>query len=98
MRRRPKKTPSVPADTRTKPKSPKGNERALILKPPAGKRLTLSYWDLWFSIVAQRLFDGDFAALRIELRRLRDAAYLGREKYTAKLSHLIDLRRRLEAV
>jgi len=96
MPRSAREMPSPPAVTRTKPKNPKGNEKALILKLPAVKRLTLSYWDLWFSVVAERLFDGDFAALRRELRRLRDAAILDREKYTAKLSHLSDLRRRLE--
>jgi hypothetical protein len=74
----------------------KGTDRALTIKTRAAGRFVATYWDLWFAIVAQRMFEGDFARLRAHLRQLRDQSYLYREECVAKLSHLNELRRRLE--
>ena len=90
---RTRKTP--PDKAPAKPPTPKGTDRAFSITA-GGQKISLCYWDLWFSIVAQRHFDGSFEALRQELRRLKEASSLDRESYWAKLSHLGDLRRRVE--
>src|SRR4029450_924675 len=43
-----------------KKSTPVGRECALVLPAASGQALELSYWDLWFALVADTDFDGSW--------------------------------------
>jgi hypothetical protein len=94
----PKRPPSRTNEGRStsKPVAPRGTDRALTIGAGPGS-LKLSYWDLWFALVAQRWHEGDLDRLAAGLRQKRETSFFGRESATAKLSHLRDLQKRLRA-
>jgi hypothetical protein len=59
--------------------------------------LDWSHWDLWFCVVLLRAFGGDWDAFATELRERTRGPGFGALDAEARLSHLGDLRRRLEA-
>jgi len=75
--------------------SPVGTDRALSLPVSNGKTLHLTYWDLWFALVAARDFDGDLLRLARQLAGDRPSLHYSRDSAERKQSHLLDLRRRL---
>ena len=48
-----------PSEKPVKKPTPLGPELALTLPTTQGKALELSYWDLWFALVAVTVHDGD---------------------------------------
>ncbi len=88
-------TPSqVPA-----PKAPKrptilGTDLALSLPTAQGTSLDLSYWDLWFSIVAVLMHDGDLDRLADEIKA-KKGEFFDRHSTECKRCHIRDLKRRL---
>jgi hypothetical protein len=55
------------------------------------------HFDRWFALVTVASFGGDTDALRAELVRRLRASLHGRHDVEAKLSHLTDLRARMDA-
>lgn len=55
------------------------------------------HFDRWFALVTVASFDGDTDALRAELVRRLRASLHGQDDAEAKLSHLADLRARMDA-
>jgi hypothetical protein len=56
-----------------------------------------SHFDAWFALVVVSEFGGDLSALQAALEEQHRASVQSRTDVEAKLSHLADLRRRLEA-
>jgi hypothetical protein len=74
--------------------TPVGPDLALTLPTTPGKALELSYWDLWFALVAVRLHDGDLDRLSDHLKNEK-GFYYSRDSTERKRWHLRDLSRRL---
>jgi hypothetical protein len=83
-----------PAKAAKKP-TPVGTDRALSLPTAKGKNLQLSYWDLWFALVASRDFEGDLLQLARQLASERSSLLYARDSVERKQSHLLDLHHRL---
>jgi hypothetical protein len=77
--------------------TPIGPDLALILTTTEGKPLDLSYWDLWFALVAVRMHDGDLDRLAERVKNEK-SFYYDRDSIERKRWHLRDLKRRLEDV
>src|SRR3954453_3951806 len=75
--------------------TPIGPELALNLPTAQGKSLDLSYWDLWFALVAVRVHDGDLDRLAERIKNEKGFLY-DRDSIERKRWHLRDLKRRLE--
>jgi hypothetical protein len=75
--------------------TPIGPEIALILPTTEGKSLELSYWDLWFALVAVKDFGGDLDRLAERIKNEKGFIY-DRNSIERKRWHLRDLKRRLE--
>src|SRR4051794_38025155 len=97
-RRKPTPAEQVEAGQGQKPvkkPTPIGPELALSLPTTQGKSLGLSYWDLWFALVAVRVHDGDLDRLAERIKNekgfLHDRYSIERKRW-----HLRDLKRRLE--
>src|SRR5260370_32788575 len=86
----------MPPKAAKKP-TPVGTDRALSLPTSKGKTLHLSYWDLWFALVAERDFDGDLLRLARQPAGDRSSLYYSRDSAERKQSHLLDLSHRLES-
>ena len=84
---------AAPKTRPAKPPVPLGTDTALNLSGRAGTALPLTYWDLWFVLVAEMAYDGDLDILAKHLRGER-AGYR-REDAIRKLCHLRDLQKRL---
>lgn len=80
-----------------KPPVPVATDLALSLATAAGDTLTISYWDVWYALLASDRFEGDLNLLAIELRESRGGMF-GSEAAKRKLSHLRDLQQRLATV
>lgn len=79
--------------------SPRGR-RPPIFGPEAWAEVAGEPWchfDRWFALVIETDFTGDADALRDELERQLRSSLHGRQDVIAKLSHLADLLRRLDA-
>src|SRR6266851_1638506 len=87
-------TVKKPPKATTRP-APVGTDRALSLPTAKGKSLRLTYWDLWFALVAARDFGGDLLRLARQLAGDRSSLYYSRDSAERKQSHLLDLGRRL---
>jgi hypothetical protein len=75
--------------------TPLGTDLALTLPTSKGKSLDLSYWDLWFALVAVKDFGGDLDRLAKRIKNETGFLY-DRDSIERKRWHLRDLQRRLE--
>jgi hypothetical protein len=75
--------------------TPLGNDLAFTLPTSKGKALDLSYWDLWFALVAVRDFGGDLDRLAKRIKN-ETGFFYDRDSIERKRWHLRDLKRRLE--
>ncbi len=74
---------------------PHPNDTALTLAGAAGN-LDISYWDLWFLLVAQDGFDGKLPKLATSFKTSTRKSLCNREWLREKLWHAKDLGQRLE--
>src|SRR5262249_6692270 len=77
-----------------KQSTPLGPECALVLSAASEQALTLSYWDVWFALVADADFDGSWDRFVAHLQGQKHQGGSSR-LVERKLSHLRDLQRRL---
>jgi len=94
--RRPSPTTDQSALSRAvvKKSTPVGRDGALVLPTASAQPLELSYWDLWFALVADADFDGSWDRLVAHLRWQKNQGGSSR-LVERKLSHLRELERRL---
>jgi hypothetical protein len=94
--RRPSPKPDQAALSRAvvKKSTPVGRDCALVLPTASAQPLELSYWDLWFALVAHADFDGSWDRFVAHLREQKNQGGSSRLA-ERKLSHLRDLERRL---
>ena len=94
--RRPSPTTDQSALSRAvvKKSTPVGRDRALVLPTASAQPLELSYWDLWFALVADADFDGSWDRFVEHLRWQKNQGGSSR-LVERKLSHLRELERRL---
>ena len=94
--RRPSPTTDQSALSRAvvKKSTPVGRDCALVLPTASAQPLELSYWDLWFALVADADFDGSWDRLVEHLRWQKNQGGSSR-LVERKLSHLRELERRL---
>ena len=85
---------SVPSRPVVKKSTPVGRECALVLPAASGQALELSYWDLWFALVADADFEGSWERFVEHLRLQKNPGGSSRLA-ERKLSHLRELERRL---
>jgi hypothetical protein len=84
----------MPKQNPAKKPTPLGIDTALSLPAAKGKPLVLTYWDLWFALVAVRDYAGDFGRLAGGLKE-RKGFIIDRRAVERKRSHLRDLEGRL---
>ena len=85
---------SAPSRAVVKKSTPVGRECALVLPAASGQALELSYWDLWFTLVADADFEGSWDRFVAHLRVPKNQGGSSRLA-ERKLSHLRELERRL---
>jgi hypothetical protein len=85
---------SVPSRAVVKKSTPVGRECALVLPAASGQALELSYWDLWFALVADADFEGSWERFVEHLRLQKNQGGSSRLA-ERKVSHLRELERRL---
>jgi len=85
--------PSRHAVKLPKPPVPVATDIALSIASPAGGTLPLSFWDVWYALLATERFEGDLERLALDLRQSR--GMFCSEDAKRKLSHLRDLQQRL---
>jgi hypothetical protein len=85
---------SAPSRAVVKKSAPVGPDCALVLSPASRPALTLSYWDLWFALVADADFEGSWERFVAYLRAQKGTG-AGRDVAERKLSHLRTLQERL---
>jgi hypothetical protein len=73
-----------------------GTDLALTLPTSQGGSLDLSYWDLWFTLVAVKDFGGNLDRLASHLGERQSFVFFDRRSAERKRNHLRDLKRRLE--
>lgn len=74
---------------------PLGTDVALAVPTAGGEPLRLSYWDLWFALVATKEHGGDLARLADHLNDSIRAQLHGRESVRRKRAHIRELKARL---
>ena len=70
---------------------------AIAIPTPVGGDLDLSYWDIWYALLAHDQFNGELENLAQELRKMRQQMFYG-DDANRKLSHLRNLQHRLANV
>jgi hypothetical protein len=96
-----KKGPSKIGDEAEHPKkpvkkpTPLGTDPALTLPTSKGKSLSLTYWDLWFALVAEKDCGGDIERLAESLKERKSFISFNRRAVERKRNHLRDLENRL---
>jgi hypothetical protein len=92
-----KKGPSSREPTPQPQKRPtiSGNDHALTISNTQGTSLDLSYWDLWFGLVAVQMHDSDLDRLADHIKEERGFHY-DRRSIERKRCHIRDLKRRLD--
>src|SRR5206468_1403259 len=95
-----KRSPTKPPSQEAEPEPPKkamvvGPDLALTMPTPQGWSLDLSYWDLWFALVAVRMHHGNLDRLAERIKEPSGFFY-SRDSIERKRCHLRDLKRRLE--
>ncbi len=101
MAKKVRKTDEKPLSQEPSPKAPKistilGTDHALTLPTAQGTSLDLSYWDLWFCIVAVLMHDGDLDRLAKRIKDEKSMIRYDRNSIERKRCHIRDLKRRLE--
>ena len=86
---------SDPSRAVVKKSAPVGPDCALVLSAASRPAMALSYWDLWFALVADADFEGSWERF-VEHLRGQKAKGVGRDLAERKLSHLRDLQQRLQ--
>jgi hypothetical protein len=86
---------SAPSRAVVKKSAPVGPDSALVLSAASRPPLALSYWDLWFALVADADFESSWERF-VEHLRGQKAKGVGRDLAERKLSHLRDLQQRLQ--
>jgi len=79
--------------TTAKKSTPVGTSPAFVLTAETGQTMALSYWDLWFVLVANANFGSSWDRFVAYLRSEKGASSRLAER---KLSHIRDLQRRLQ--
>lgn len=79
---------------RHKPPVPIATDLAIQVASQDGRDVPLSYWDVWYALLANAEFEGDLDRLGKRLRELRGGLFHS-DAAKRKLSHLRDLQRRL---
>jgi hypothetical protein len=100
MAKKVRKTDEKPLSQERSPKAPKkltilGTDHALTLATAQGTSLDLSYWDLWFSIVAVLMHNGDLDCLAKRIKDEKSMIRYDRNSIERKRCHIRDLKRRL---
>jgi hypothetical protein len=100
MAKKAKRSEQNPPSQEPAPEGPKkptvlGTDDAVILSTAQGTSLHLSYWDLWFSIVAVVMDDGDLDRLAKRIKEEKGFSY-DRRSIERKRCHIRDLKRRLD--
>jgi hypothetical protein len=78
--------------------APAGTDNSYSVPTAKGVALNLTYWDLWFALIATRDFGGDLLRLAQQLADNKSPFYSSCDSAERKQSHLLDLRRRLAMV
>ncbi len=86
---------ATPSRAAGKQAAPLGPECAFVLSDESRPPLALSYWDLWFAVVADADFEGSWERFG-EYLRGQKAKGVGRARAERTLSHLRDLQQRLQ--
>ena len=68
----------------------------MTLPTARGTSLDLSYWDLWFALVAVLMHDGDLDRLAKRIKDEKSMIRYDRNSIERKRCHIRDLKRRLE--
>ena len=76
---------------------PLGTDLAVAVPAAQGEPLPLTYWDVWFALVAAKDCGGDLSRLAERLGEEKTILSFGRESAERKRSHLRDLQKRLAA-
>src|SRR5437588_2688846 len=76
---------------------PLGTDLAVTVPAAQGQPLPLTYWDVWFALVAAKDYGGDLGRLAKRLGEEKSSLSSGRESAERKRSHLRDLQKRLAA-
>jgi len=76
--------------------TPLGTDPALTVRTSEGKSIVLTYWDLWFALVAVKDYAGNFGRLAKSLKEGKSFFFSSRT-VERKRCHLRDLERRLAA-
>jgi hypothetical protein len=88
-----KRSTSTIRSTTAKNSTPVGTSPAFVLAAESGQTMALSYWDLWFVLVANANFGSSWDRFVEHLRSQRGPSSRFAER---KLSHIRDLQRRLQ--
>ena len=80
MAKRAKRSEENPPSQEPAPQAPKkptilGTDHALTLPTAQGTSLHLSYWDLWFALVAVMMHDGDLDRLAKRIKEEKGFYY-----------------------
>jgi hypothetical protein len=75
--------------------TPLGTDPALTVRTSEGESMVLSYWDIWFVLVAVRDYAGDFVRLAKRLKEGKSSFFLNSRAAERKRCHLRDLEKRL---
>jgi hypothetical protein len=84
-----------PKPNAAKKPAPVGTDCAISLPTAKGKTLHLTYWDLWFALIAARNSDGDLLRLAKRLADDKRSLYSSRDSAGRKQDYLQDPRCRL---
>jgi hypothetical protein len=84
-----------PASKATKKPKILGTDHALTLPSDQGPSLDLSYWDLWFGIVAVLMHDDNLDGLAKRIKDEKSMIRYDRRSIERKRCHIRDLKRRL---
>ena len=88
-----KRSTSTIRSTTAKKSTPVGTSPAFVLAAESGQTMALSYWDLWFVLVANANFGSSWDRFVEHLRSQQGTSSRFAER---KLSHIRDLQRRLQ--
>src|SRR5947207_944525 len=76
---------------------PLGTDLAVAMPAAQAEPLPLTYWDVWFALVAANDCGGELGRLAERLGEEKTVVSFGRESAERKRSHLRDLQKRLAA-
>lgn len=68
--------------------TPLGTDPALTVRTSEGKSIVLTYWDLWFALVAVKDYAGNFGRLAKSLKEGRSSFFLNSRAAERKRCHL----------